>query len=134
MSSRINQILNGSPQLARQILQNEKLNYFTFSKGGGLVDVLPYSRLFAPQTIGDYLGIAWTNGSDFLLTWRGPGVRPLDAGFMQLYTAAQAAPESPLFRFRELLPAMNSTMNALEAAPHPWRAIPFTWRTHPEAH
>ncbi len=130
MSSRLNEILNGSPQLARQILQQEKLNYFIFSKEAGLLDVLPYSQLFAPQTIGDYLGVQWTNGSDFLLTWRGPGVRPLDANFMRLYVAALAAPESSWFRFRELLPYMNSTMEALESTPHPWRTLRFTWRTH----
>jgi hypothetical protein len=33
-----------------------------------IIDLLPFSRLFAPEMIGRYLGVKWSDGSTFLLT------------------------------------------------------------------
>ena len=129
LSPRLNDVLNGSPEEARAVLQSEGLNYFIFSGSHPMLDILPYSRLFSPQTIGDYLGIKWTNGTDYLLTWRAPNVQPLDADFMRSYVAqVNGNAENPLFKFGEFPPYLNSTMTALRARPHPWRSIDFTWR------
>jgi len=49
------------------------------------LDLLPYSKLFAPDTIGDYLGIKWTDGSAFLLTWSGPDTTPITSEFLEIY-------------------------------------------------
>ena len=65
-----------SPELAKQRLQEADLNYFLFMKDYRIIDLLPFSRLFAPETIGRYLGVKWSDGSTFLLTWIGPDTTP----------------------------------------------------------
>ena len=75
MSGRLDEILGGDPDLAKQRLQEAGLNYFLFMKDYRMIDLLPFSRLFAPETIGSYLGVKWSDGSTFLLTWIGPQTR-----------------------------------------------------------
>jgi hypothetical protein len=129
MSSEFNDILYGTPLTARAILQREHLNYFIVSANASMIDILPYSKLFAPSVIGRYLGVAWTNGNDYVLTWLGqPGVIPLGPDFMRAYEAQLQAVENPWFRFRELVPNMKQTMDALEASGHPYRHLEFAWR------
>ncbi|MFA4987575.1 MAG: hypothetical protein WC712_13415 [Candidatus Brocadiia bacterium] len=128
MSRHLNEILNGHPDQARAILQQEGLNYFLFSKEFRLLDLLPYSRLFAPDTIAEYLGIRWTDGKTYLLTWRGPGTTAIGADFLDAYTDRVTQPEHPWFRFRKLLPYMNTVMTGLAASPHPWEPMDFPWR------
>jgi len=127
---RITEILNGTPAQARQILQQEGLNYFIFSKDSILIDVLPFSHLFEPANIADNLAIKWTDGSTYLLTWKGSDTMLLDARFMQFYSARwnNASTEHPWFKFREAVPAITAQMAALRSTPHPWRPIPFLWR------
>jgi hypothetical protein len=127
---RITEILNGTPAQARQILQQEGLNYFIFSKDSILIDVLPYSHLFEPANIADNLAIKWTDGSTYLLTWKGSDTMPLDGRFMQFYSARwnNASTEHPWFKFREAVPAITAQMAALRSTAHPWRPIPFLWR------
>ena len=76
MSGRLDEILTASPERAKQLLQEAGLNYFLVSEDARLIDLLPYSKLFAPDTIGRYLGIKWTDGTTFLLTWVGPDTTP----------------------------------------------------------
>jgi len=127
---RITEILNGTPAQARQILQQEGLNYFIFSKDSILIDVLPYSHLLDPKNIADNLAIKWTDGTTYLLTWQGSDTTPLDETFMQSYSARwnNASTEHPWFKFREAVPAITAEMAALRSTPHPWRPIPFLWR------
>jgi hypothetical protein len=129
LSSHLNEILNDSPEHARAILRSERLNYFFFSKdaANGIIDPLPYSRLFNPNTIDAYFGIQWTNGTDFLLTWRSPETEAIGPSFTGYYRAALSGSEHPWFRFRELLPQMKFTMTTLETSPHPWRRLDFAW-------
>ena len=68
MSGRLDEILAGEPELAKRQLHELGLDYFLFMSNVRLLDLLPYSRLFAPETIGRYLGIKWNDGSTFLLT------------------------------------------------------------------
>jgi hypothetical protein len=128
LSDRLNDVLNGSPETAQSVLRSEGLNYFIYSSSRGILDVLPYSRLFAPWTIGRYLGIKWTDGTEYLLTWRGPGIQPLGARFMDSYVTQYYGDENLMFKFRELPPYMNSTLATLLARRHPWHNIDFTWR------
>ena len=92
MSDRLDQILGGDPDFAKQRLQEAGLNYFLFMSDYRLIDLLPYSRLFAPDTIGRYLGIKWTDGSTFLLTWIGADTRPIDPEFLDAYKRRLAQP------------------------------------------
>ncbi len=91
MSGRLDEILGGDPELAKQRLQEAGLNYFLFMKDYRMIDLLPFSRLFAPETIGRYLGVKWSDGSTFLLTWIGPDTRPTRVATSSKPTRAGAA-------------------------------------------
>jgi hypothetical protein len=116
MSPRLDEILAGPPERAKVLLQKAGLNYFLFSKDIPLLDVLPYSHLFAPETIGRFLGIKWSNGSAYLLTWAGPGTRPLDAGFIDAYTKRLASDDSEWFEFRTLAEQISQAVTRLRSS------------------
>jgi hypothetical protein len=128
MSSQLDQILTASPEQAKQLLQAAGLNYFLVSKDARLIDLLPYSKLFAPDTIGDYLGIKWTDGTAFLLTWIGPDTTPLTPEFLKIYRELLDTPEMIWFRFSRLVPQIAAVTAQLRAKP--WGApAEFAWRT-----
>ena len=103
MSGRLDEILGGDPDLAKQRLREAGLNYFLFMKDYRMVDLLPFSRLFAPETIGRYLGVEWSDGSTYLLTWIGPDTRPLGPDFLEAYARRRGEPDVlRWFRFDEL--------------------------------
>jgi hypothetical protein len=78
----------GNPEDAIKALQAEGLNYFFFSATLAMQDILPETQLFSPATIGKYLAIRWTDGTNYLLTWPGPNTRPIDRKFLFSYTKA----------------------------------------------
>ena len=81
-------IMFGSPEEAKRALQEGGLNYFAIDTGSPFFDLLPYSRLFRPDAIGKYLGIVWTDGTVYLLTWRSSRTLPLSEAFMAGYANA----------------------------------------------
>lgn len=78
-------IFYSQPQAAKDWLKQEGLNYFFFSRSLNLTDPLPLAPLFSPTHIADYLGIAWTNGKDTLLTWKEQARYPIDASWLERY-------------------------------------------------
>src|SRR6516164_3205127 len=78
-------ILFGPPDRARDILQHEGLNYFLVSRELVIRDPRTTIGLFSPEHIGDYLGVKWTDGTTYLLTWLGPGIEPLGADWLADY-------------------------------------------------
>ncbi len=92
MSAQLDKIITGTPGEAKQLLQEAGLNYFLISEDAQLEDLLPYSNLFAPETIGRYLGLRWTDGTAFLLTWIGPETAPLPPNFFDIYDQLLDAP------------------------------------------
>jgi hypothetical protein len=78
-------ILFGPPLEARNILRREDLNYFLVSKELLIYDFLPAAPLFSPDHIAEYFGVKWTDGTTYLLTWLGPGIKPLDATWVADY-------------------------------------------------
>lgn len=75
----------GSPENARAALQAEGLDYFFFSKDLVMEDPTVAAPLFAPDNIGKYLAVRWTDGTSYLLTWPGPDTQPLDNKFLAAY-------------------------------------------------
>jgi hypothetical protein len=130
MSGRLDEILGGDPNLAKQRLQDAGLNYFLFMKDFRMIDLLPFSRLFAPDTIGRYLGIKWSDGSTFLLTWIGPDTTPLGPDFLEAYTRRRAEPDVlRWFRFDELAPLIATIAPRMRAATQWGEANKLlTWR------
>jgi hypothetical protein len=127
LSGRLDEIVTGTPDRAKQLLQEAGLNYFLVSSDLGLLDILPYSNLFAPDTIGRYLVIKWTDGSAFLLTWLGPGTTPLTPEFLAIYAELRNQPENQWFQFSRLAPQFTAATDALRAKA--WGAAPdFPWR------
>jgi hypothetical protein len=130
MSGRLDEILGGDPELAKLRLQQAGLDYFLFMKDYRMIDLLPFSRLFAPETIGRYLGVKWSDGSTYLLTWIGPDTTPIGPDFLEAYTRRRAEPEVVRwFRFDELAPLMATIAPRMRAATQ-WGAADrlFTWR------
>jgi hypothetical protein len=96
MSARRAEILYGSPEVAKQVLQSEGLNYFFIATRLDIRDPLICTPLFAPDTISEYMGVKWTDGTDALLTWKGPGVAPLSAEWVGKYRATlKGSPHTP---------------------------------------
>jgi hypothetical protein len=130
MSGRLDEILGGDPELAKQRLQEAGLNYFLFMKDYRIIDLLPFSRLFAPDTIGRYLGVKWSDGSTFLLTWIGPDTTPIGADFLDAYKRRRAEPDALLwFKFDELAPLIATIAPRMRSATQ-WNTAQtlFSWR------
>src|SRR3984957_12082037 len=130
MSGRLDEILGGDPELAKLRLQQVGLNYFLFMKDYRMIDLLPFSRLFAPETIGRYLGVKWSDGSTYLLTWIGLDTTPIGPDFLEAYARRRAEPEVVRwFRFDELAPLMATIAPRMRAATHWGEANKrLTWR------
>ena len=80
-----------SPEVAREALRAQGLNYFLIDFNAVVIDVIPYAPLFRPENIGKYLRVAWSQGDIFLLTWRDTdapgagGADPLPCEFICRY-------------------------------------------------
>ena len=88
MSRHRSEILFGPPQEAERILRREGLNYFFISTRIPVRDVLQCTALFSPDTIQGHLDVAWTDGTDVLLTWRGSGEQRLSGEWIEKYRKA----------------------------------------------
>ena len=86
--------------------------------------MLPLAPLFAPDNITRHLGIRWTDGKTALLTWLGPGVTPLDEGWVADYR--RTATESTTVQSFPYA-AMQRIYMQLRATPHPWRPFKLPW-------
>jgi len=130
MSGRLDEILGGDPELAKQRLQEAGLNYFLFMKDYRIIDLLPFSRLFAPDMIGRYLGVKWSDGSTYLLTWIGPDTTPIAPDLLEVYTLRRAAPDAlQWFKFDELAPLIAAIAPRMREATR-WGTAQalFSWR------
>jgi hypothetical protein len=131
MSGRLDEILGGDPELAKLRLQQAGLDYFLFMKDYRMIDLLPFSKLFAPETIGRYLGVKWSDGTTYLLTWIGPDTTPIGPDFLEAYARRRAEPEVVRwFRFDELAPLMATIAPRMRAATTQWGEANklLTWR------
>jgi len=119
----IEQLLWGTPDEGRALLQAAGLNYFLLSRQLGTARPLPLSDspLFSPDNINRYLGIRWTDGTTALLTWSGPDTAPLDENWLADYR-----------RLRRPLKGVDTRLRAmfvrLQATPHPWHPSDLPWR------
>jgi len=119
VSGRLDEILGDDPELAKRRLQEAGLNYFLFMKDYRMLDLLPFSRLFSPEMIGRYLGVKWTDGSTFLLTWTGPETTPIGSDFLDAYTRRRNEPDaSRWFQFDELASRIVSISPRLRVNTH----------------
>ncbi len=88
MSKHREEILFGPPENAQQVLRHEGLNYFFVSTRMPIMDVLQCTPLFSPDTIQSHLDVAWTDGTDVLLTWKGEGGKRLSGDWLEKYRKA----------------------------------------------
>jgi hypothetical protein len=89
-----------------------------------IADTLPWSPLFAPDTIAQHLGIRWTDGTTTLLTWLGPGITPLDAAWLADYrNAVEQSNSVQTFPYED----MRKIFTHLQATPHPWQPFALPW-------
>jgi hypothetical protein len=96
MSAQRADILFGSADTAKTALQRDGLNYFFISTYLDIRDPLICTPLFSPDTIAQHFGVQWTNGTDVLLTWKGPATKLLSAAWIDKYrTTLKASPYTP---------------------------------------
>jgi hypothetical protein len=126
----LDEVLFGSPERAREVLQASGHNYFLFSKeiglntGLGVTDFVTRAPLFDPENIGRYLGVRWTDGNTALLTWLGPESVPLDPEWVASYrTAVQQSRSARRLRYA----TTQKIYQRLRAAPHPWSSFVLPW-------
>ena len=130
LSPKFDEIVGGPPDKAKELLQAARINYFLITGDVDMLDLLPYSQLFAPDTIGRYLGIKWTDGTAFLLTWNGPDTTPLTPEFFKMYADLRSRPENPWFEFSYLAPQIVAATRSLRAKAWGTPAV-FAWRSPP---
>jgi hypothetical protein len=122
MTRHWDRVMFGTPDEARQLLHAAQLDYFLFTRDDEIRDPLPRSALFSPDSISQYLGVRWTDGTTTLLTWLGPGIQPLDSTWIADYRrAVEASGTVASFPYS----AMKEIFAQLSATPHPWTFIPL---------
>lgn len=127
-SPHMSEILSGTPQQAKKILQAEGLNYFLFLSEYPMLDYLPYSKLFKPENISKYFSIKWSDNKTFLLTWKNEHDKPISADFLKLYSSRLSEKEDPSFKFSQSIVNLKTFMdqiNQQQLALHP---INFPWQ------
>jgi hypothetical protein len=111
LSPHLLDMLVGSAEETRDILQREGLNYFFYTTEMEVCDVLPLTKPFAPDGIANYLGIKWNDGTSYLLTWLGPGVTRLTPEWVAQYKeAVESAPNCPRFFPLQLMLSLREQM------------------------
>jgi hypothetical protein len=91
-------VLFGPADEAKRKLQEERLNYFFFSDKLPISDLVMASPLFSPDHIADHLGIKWTDGTNYLLTWKEADSEELPLQMLDSYrTIVNASPQYQAF-------------------------------------
>lgn len=79
----------GSIEDGKKIMQEEGLNFFFYSRNINTVfgsdakdQISAFYKGFHPENIDSTFGILWTNGWDYLLTWKEQSTAPLDQNFL----------------------------------------------------
>jgi len=81
----------GTAETEKEAFKREGLNYFFISKIDGIEDwLILQTPLFSPEQIAEHLGIAWTDGNSYLLTWKENATRLLDADWVEDYSKLTA--------------------------------------------
>jgi hypothetical protein len=88
MTKHRTEVYFGPPEVARDILRREGLNYFFISPLLSNRDVLQCAPLFAADTLADHFDFQWTDGTEALLTWKGEGTAPLTEQWVAAYREA----------------------------------------------
>jgi hypothetical protein len=96
-------VYGGEPAEAMKHLREDGVNFFFFSNELKVLSGLPDTPLFSPGTMGKYLGIRWTDGTSYLLTWLGKDTMPIDDSFLAAYakdpTLVVEPRKDPLFEY-----------------------------------
>jgi hypothetical protein len=79
------EVFFGPPEQAKKILQDEGLNYFFVSWDMMDRDALPCAPVLSVEHIAENLGVKWTDGTSYILTWLGPGITPLTPDWIGKY-------------------------------------------------
>jgi hypothetical protein len=108
LGRRWHEIMFEPPGRARDALQQQGLDYFLVDLNEEFMDIMQYSPLFSPENIAESLQVAWEEGDVYLLTWPGPGTRPLPGSFLARYRCILA---------QTALPALGASTVGLAGSP-----------------
>lgn len=121
LSPNAQDILFERAEVAKRILQIERLDYFLITPSLGIRDPLPLSELFSPDHIGKYMAVAWTDGDSALLTWPDEYTTPISKEWLARYREAVAQSETvKAFPMRELQAFFKQTKDAGTMPLLPW--------------
>lgn len=86
------ELIFGDPEQAAQLLREKGIDYFHFSFKGDLFTGLAFSNLFRADNLPRYFKLAYRDGDQYLLTWRGSDdVLPLPSEFIEILELRQKA-------------------------------------------
>jgi hypothetical protein len=125
-SPRMADVMFGPLDQARAILQQEGLTYFLYSRELQIRDPLPATGIFTPEEISHYLGVKWTDGTTYLLTWLGPGVEPLSADWLAQYRK-QVTQTAEVVYFQRNRLLWRSVYEQLKSHPHWGSQLKLPW-------
>lgn len=130
-SKRWYDIALGSVEEGKKIMQEEGLNFIFYSRSvpvtgaaDSLDELAAFYKGMSPENINKVFGILWTNGWDYLLTWKAQSVAPLDDNFMdswRMYQKDFVLPRNTKFPVLELAPAVKKAADdpAISSPPRP---------------
>jgi hypothetical protein len=104
-------VLLGTADQAVASIKRAGINYFFYSieladLPNGISTPIILSPIFAPDAIAQYFAVKWSDGTSYLLTWRGQGGQPLDEAFLTAYRrqfeAASIRVSFPLAEWRSV--------------------------------
>lgn len=119
----MDRVMYADPAEAKAVLHAANHDYVLFSKELSLENPLRLARLFDPDIIGQYMGVAWTDGVSVLLTWKSDKTQPFEGEMLEAYRAAACKCTWPLTE-------MKTIWEQLRSGPHPWRQPDLPWATH----
>ncbi|MDP6017960.1 MAG: hypothetical protein QGI32_17820 [Candidatus Latescibacteria bacterium] len=104
-------IVFGSPEEARSILQSRGVDFFVLNRRSPLFSSVAFSRLFEPATLDLYLSMYARRDDTYLLTWRGQNPAPIPEDFTRVFELKRTAVLSyaSSASFRETVEMMTTT-------------------------
>ena len=113
----------GDAEQAVEILKQEALDYFFFSKElSQFEDPLPLQlSLLSPEQISRHLAVRWTDGTSYLLTWISSGTTPITPDFLEAYKKAVSTRGSwPATIWKKVAIHMEKNKVQLQPFKLPW--------------
>lgn len=123
MGPRWHEVLFEPPERARAILREQHLDYFLIDAQRPFFEILPHAPLFEPDQLTRWLGVAWSQGDIYLLTWKNETTSSISPEFLKQYRERIDASQK-IADWRRLYERLHSIYDANKGKPYPLRRAP----------